>query len=45
MPDQLDVVGCDALIDRAVTNPKIVGEIRAGRFTAIQCGDHRKELG
>jgi hypothetical protein len=44
MPDQLDVVGCDALIDRAVTNSKIVGEIQAAGFVAIQCGDHRKEL-
>ncbi len=44
MPDQLDVVDCDALIDRAVTNQKIVGEIQAAGFVAIQCGDHRKEL-
>jgi hypothetical protein len=44
MPDQQDVVGCDALIARAVTNSKIVGEIQAAGFVAIQCGDHRKEL-
>src|SRR5271170_3187095 len=43
MPDQQDVVGCDALIARAVTNSKIVGEIEAAGFVAIQCGDHRKE--
>jgi hypothetical protein len=43
-PDQLDVVGCDALSDRAVTNPRIVGEIRAAGFVTIQSGDHRKEL-
>jgi hypothetical protein len=44
MPDEQDVVGCDALIDRAVANRKIVGEIRAAGFVAIQCGDQRKEL-
>ena len=44
MPDQQDVLGCDALIARAVTNSKIVGEIEAAGFVAIQCGDHRKEL-
>lgn len=45
MPDQLDVVGCDALIDRAVTSPKFVGKIEAVGFVAIRCGDRRKELG
>jgi hypothetical protein len=44
LAEQTDTVGCDALIDRAVTNPKIVGEIRACGFTAIQRGDQRKEL-
>jgi hypothetical protein len=44
MPDQTDVVGCDALIDRAATNPQIVGKIQAGGFAAIRCGDRRKEL-
>jgi VWFA-related protein len=29
MPDQQDVVGSDAPIDRAVTNPEIVGKIQA----------------
>lgn len=44
MPDQQDVVGCDALIDRAVADQKIVDQIHAAGFVAIQCGDHRKEL-
>jgi hypothetical protein len=44
MPDQQDVVGCDALLDRAVTNPRIIGKIQAAGFASIQCGDHRKEL-
>jgi hypothetical protein len=44
MPDQLDVVGCDALIDRTATNPQIVGKIRAAGFASIQCGDRRNEL-
>jgi hypothetical protein len=44
MPDQMDTVGCDALIDRAVTNSRIVGEIGATGFVAIQCRDRRKEL-
>ena len=44
MPDQQDVVACDALIDRAATNPRLVGKIRAAGFASIQCGDRRKEL-
>ena len=44
MPDQQDVVGCDALIDRAVADQKIVDQIHGAGFVAIQCGDHRKEL-
>jgi hypothetical protein len=44
MSDQQDVVGCDALIDRAVTNQDIVNQIHAAGFVAIQCGDRRKEL-
>jgi hypothetical protein len=44
MPDQQDVVGCDALIDRAATNSQIVGKIQAAGFVAIQCGDRRKDL-
>jgi hypothetical protein len=43
-PDQLDVVGCDALIDRAVTNPKIVGKIEAAGFSAIKCGSRREKI-
>jgi hypothetical protein len=44
MPDQVDVVGCDALIDRAATNTQLAGKIRAAGFASIQCGDRRKEL-
>lgn len=44
MPDQLDVVGCDALLDRAATSPQIVGKIRGAGFASVQCGDRRKEL-
>jgi hypothetical protein len=44
MPDEADVVACDALIDRAATNPQIVGKIRAAGFASIQCGSRRKEL-
>ncbi|MGB8801390.1 MAG: hypothetical protein WCC97_11930 [Candidatus Acidiferrales bacterium] len=44
MPDQQDVVGCDALIDRAATNPQIVGKIRAAGFVEIQCGTHKVSL-
>ena len=44
MPDQMDIVGCDALLDRAATNPQIVGKIQAAGFASIQCGDHRKKL-
>src|SRR5277367_6436880 len=44
MPDQQDVVGCDALIDRAVADQRIVNQVHGAGFLAIQCGDHRKEL-
>ena len=44
MSDQQDVVGCDALLDRAATNPQIVGKIRGAGFASVQCGDRRKEL-
>lgn len=44
MPDQLDVVGCDALIARAVTNPQIVGKIKAAGFTSIRCGSQKVSL-
>jgi hypothetical protein len=44
MPDQLDVVGCGALIDRAVTNPKIVGKIEAAGFSAIKSGSRREKI-
>ena len=44
MPDQQDIVACDALLDRAATNAKIVGKIRAAGFASIQCGDRREEL-
>jgi hypothetical protein len=38
------IVGCDALLDRAVANPKIVREIQVAGFVTIRCGDRRKEL-
>jgi hypothetical protein len=41
MADQLDVVACDALLDRAATNPTIAGKIRAVGFVEIQCGTHK----
>jgi hypothetical protein len=44
MPDQQDVVGCDALIDRAVTNPQIVGKIQAAGFVAIKCGGRTQSM-
>jgi hypothetical protein len=44
MPDQLDVVGCDALIARAITSPQIVGKIRTAGFTSIQCGSQKMSL-
>ena len=44
MCDQQDVVGCDALIDRAVADQEIRKQIHAAGFLAIQCGDRRKEL-
>jgi hypothetical protein len=44
MPDQQDVVGCDALIDRAVTEQKIVNQIHTAGFVAVQRDDRRKEL-
>jgi hypothetical protein len=44
MPDQLDVVGCDALIDNTVIDQKIVVQIHAAGFAAVQCGSRRKEL-
>jgi hypothetical protein len=44
MPDQLDIVGCDALIDRAVTNPRIVGKIQAAGFASIRCGAQKVSL-
>jgi hypothetical protein len=44
MPDELDIVGCDALFARAVTNPQIIGKIQAAGFASFQCGDRRKEL-
>ena len=44
MPDQLDVAGCDALIDRAVADQKIVNQIHSAGFAAIECGSRRKEL-
>jgi hypothetical protein len=31
MPDQLDVVGCDALIDRTVADQRIVNQIHAAK--------------
>jgi hypothetical protein len=43
-PDALDVVGCDALIDNTVTDQKIVVQIHAAGFAAIQCGCRKKEL-
>ena len=33
-PGQLNVVGCGALLDRAVANPKIVGKIKAAGFAS-----------
>jgi hypothetical protein len=44
MPDQQDVVGCDALIDRAVADQRIVNQIHSAGFAAIQCNNRRKEL-
>jgi hypothetical protein len=44
MPDEQDIVGCDALIARAVTNSRVVGEIQAAGFVANQCSGRRKQL-
>jgi hypothetical protein len=44
MPDEQDIVGCDALLDRAVTNRRIVGEIKAAGFVAIRCGERIQSL-
>ena len=44
MPDQQDVVGCDALIDSTVTEQKIVVQIHAEGLAAVQGGSRRKEL-
>lgn len=42
VPDQLDVVGCDVMVDSVITDPKIVGEIRVGGFKTIQCGGRKR---
>jgi ABC-type hemin transport system substrate-binding protein len=44
LSDQTDIVGCDAMVDRVIADPKIVGEIRAGGFTTIQCGSRKEKI-
>ncbi len=44
MPDQQDIVGCDALIDSVVIDSKIVVEIQTAGFDFVQCGSRREKL-